>query len=204
MKNDTAKIAFGGGCHWCTEAVFQQLKGVIRVEQGFVASVNEYQSFSEAVIVHFNPSIIPLKILVEIHLYTHKSTSNHSMRSKYRSAIYYFTDEEKPDQSYGGGWDGRLYISHYHAGLWIVDIETLMLEAKNPNLNRTEVHSVSTIGYHLPHGQDGTPLSSSYYDFGWTPFIWAAEYHNGYVYLSCITTGLYIVQLDIDKPYHVG
>ena len=109
-----------------------------------------------------------------------------------------------PDQSLGGNWDGRIYLSSYHAGLWVVDIETLMLEAKNTNLNRTEVHSVSTIGYHLPHGQDGTPLSSSYYDFGWTPFIWAAEYHNGYVYLSCITTGLYIVQLDIDKPYHVS
>ena len=109
-----------------------------------------------------------------------------------------------PDQSLGGNWDGRIYLSSYHAGLWVVDIETLMLEAKNPNLNRTEVHSVSTIGYHLPHGQDGTPLSSSYYDFGWTPFIWAAEYHNGYVYLSCITTGLYIVQLDIDEPYHIS
>ena len=109
-----------------------------------------------------------------------------------------------PDQSLGGNWDGRIYLSSYHAGLWIVDIETLMLEALNPDLNRTEVHSASTIGYHLPHGQDGIPLSSSYYDFGWTPFIWAAEYHNGYTYLSCITTGLYIVQLDIDKPYHVS
>tara|TARA_B100001250_G_scaffold62946_1_gene49418 strand:- start:249 stop:1991 length:1743 start_codon:yes stop_codon:yes gene_type:complete len=109
-----------------------------------------------------------------------------------------------PDQSLGGNWDGRIYLSSYHAGLWIIDIETLMLEARNPDLNRTEVHSLSTIGYHLPHGQDGIPLSSSYYDFGWTPFIWAAEYHNGYTYLSCITTGLYIVQLDIDKPYHVG
>jgi hypothetical protein len=109
-----------------------------------------------------------------------------------------------PDQSLGGNWDGRIYLSSYHAGLWIVDIETLMLEALNPDLNRTEVHSVSTIGYHLPHGQDGIPLSSSYYDFGWTPFIWAAEYHNGYTYLSCITTGLYIVQLDIDKPYQVS
>ena len=108
-----------------------------------------------------------------------------------------------PDQSLGGNWDGRIYLSSYHAGLWIIDIETLMLEARNPDLNRTEVHSLSTIGYHLPHGQDGIPLSSSYYDFGWTPFIWAAEYHNGYTYLSCIT-GLYIVQLDIDKPYHVG
>lgn len=109
-----------------------------------------------------------------------------------------------PDQSLGGNWDGRIYLSSYHAGLWIIDIETLMLEGRNSELNRTEVHSVSTIGYHLPHGQDGIPLSSSYYDFGWTPFIWAAEYHNGYTYLSCITTGLYIVQLDIDKPYHVS
>jgi|TARA_B110000914_G_scaffold223577_1_gene239366 hypothetical protein len=109
-----------------------------------------------------------------------------------------------PDQSLGGNWDGRIYLSSYHAGLWIIDIETLMLEGKNPDKNRTEVHSVSTIGYHIPHGQDGTPLDSSYYDFGWTPFIWAAEYHNGYTYLSCITTGLYIVQLDIDKPYHVS
>ena len=109
-----------------------------------------------------------------------------------------------PDQSLGGNWDGRIYLSSYHAGLWIIDIETLMLEGKNSDLNRTEVHSASTIGYHIPHGQDWSPLSSSYYDFGWTPFIWAAEYHNGYTYLSCITTGLYIVQLDIDKPYHTS
>ncbi len=115
--------------------------------------------------------------------------------------IFPTNSAEFPDQSLGGNWDGRIYLSSYHAGLWIIDIETLMLEGKNPDSNRTEVNSASTIGYHIPHGQDGTPLSSSYYDFGWTPFIWAAEYHNGYTYLSCITTGLYIVQLDIDKPY---
>jgi hypothetical protein len=116
------------------------------------------------------------------------------------------TDSELglPDQSLGGNWDGRIYLSSYHAGLWIIDIETLMLEGKNPDANRTEVNFASTIGYHIPHGQDGTPLSSSYYEFGWTPFIWAAEYHNGYTYLSCITTGLYIVQLDIDQPYHIS
>jgi len=115
--------------------------------------------------------------------------------------IFPTNSAEFPDQSLGGDWDGRIYLSSYHAGLWIIDIETLMLEGKDPNSNRTDVHSASTIGYHLHHGQDGIPLSSSYYDFGWTPFIWAAEYHNGYTYLSCITTGLYIVQLDIDKPY---
>ncbi|WP_239985844.1 MULTISPECIES: peptide-methionine (S)-S-oxide reductase [Arenibacter] len=84
------KIAFGGGCHWCTEAVYQSLKGVEMVEQGFVASKGEESSFSEAVIVHYDPKSIALEDLILIHLHTHKSTSNHSMRSKYRSAIYTF------------------------------------------------------------------------------------------------------------------
>lgn len=88
------KIAFGGGCHWCTEAVFQSLKGIEKVEQGFVASTGSDNSFSEAIIVYFDPSVIPLKILIEIHLYTHKSTSQHSMRGKYRSAIYVFSDTQ--------------------------------------------------------------------------------------------------------------
>ncbi|WP_179336708.1 peptide-methionine (S)-S-oxide reductase [Winogradskyella ludwigii] len=88
------KIAFGGGCHWCTEAVFQSLNGVTKVAQGFVASTNENSSFSEAVIVHYNTDIISLQTLIEIHLHTHKSTSAHSMREKYRSAIYSFSDEQ--------------------------------------------------------------------------------------------------------------
>jgi peptide-methionine (S)-S-oxide reductase len=88
------KIGFGGGCHWCTEAVFQSLIGVIKVEQGWIASFGESSAFSEAVIVHFDPLLIPLKVLVEIHLNTHNSTSNHSMRTKYRSAIYVFDKNE--------------------------------------------------------------------------------------------------------------
>ena len=67
------KIALGGGCHWCTEAVFQSLKGVEKVNQGYVASTGENNWFSEAVIVHFNDEIITLKTLIEIHLHTHKS-----------------------------------------------------------------------------------------------------------------------------------
>ena len=88
------KIAFGGGCHWCTEAVFQSLKGVKLVEQGYVASIKENNTFSEAVIVHFDSNSISLKTLIEIHLHTHKSTSDHSMRNKYRSAIYTFSEEQ--------------------------------------------------------------------------------------------------------------
>ena len=89
------KIAFGGGCHWCTEAVFQSLIGVNKVEQGFIASTNENNTFSEAIIVHFNPDQITLEVLTEIHLLTHKSTSQHSMRRKYRSAIYVFSKKQK-------------------------------------------------------------------------------------------------------------
>ena len=105
-----------------------------------------------------------------------------------------------PDNSHGGTWDGRIYLGSYHSGLWIIDIESLMV-AGLENGNKTDAHEDSTIGYHLPHGVDGAPLDSAYYDFGWTPFIWAAEYHEGYTYLSCITTGLYIIQLDLDSPY---
>lgn len=90
------RIAFGGGCHWCTEAIFQSLKGVEKVEQGYVSSVGKNSSFSEAVIVHYNDGIL-IKNLIEIHLHTHKSTSNHTMREKYRSAIYTFSVKQKKE-----------------------------------------------------------------------------------------------------------
>ena len=107
-----------------------------------------------------------------------------------------------PDNSHGGAWDGRIYLGSYHAGLWVMDIETLMAAGLEDG-NKSDTHMAATVGYHLSHGADGEPLDSAYYDFGWTPFIWAAEYHEGYTYLSCITTGLYIVQLDIDRPYGI-
>ena len=94
MIEEISKVAFGGGCHWCTEAVFQSLKGVEKVEQGYVSSTKENCGFSEAVIVRFNRKCITLHTLIEIHLLTHKSSSNHSMREKYRSAIYAFDDPQ--------------------------------------------------------------------------------------------------------------
>lgn len=95
MLQKPNKIALGGGCHWCTEAVFQSVIGVLKVEQGYVASTGRSYTFSEAVIVYFNLENISLKKLIEIHLHTHKSTSNHSMRTKYRSAVYVFSKEQK-------------------------------------------------------------------------------------------------------------
>ena len=89
------KIGLGGGCHWCTEAVFASLKGIQNVEQGWIASKPPQDWFSEAVLVHFDPAVITLKDLVEIHLHTHASTSHHSMRHKYRSAVYVFDEEDR-------------------------------------------------------------------------------------------------------------
>jgi len=85
----TNKIGLGGGCHWCTEGIFQSLKGVLKVQQGWIASSQPNSAFSEAIIVEYDAQQIPLAVLIEIHLHTHSSTSSHSMRKKYRSAVYY-------------------------------------------------------------------------------------------------------------------
>ena len=92
------RIAFGGGCHWCTEAIFQQLRGVSQVEQGWVSSTHpQANTPSEAVIVHFDPTTISLDTLTEIHLFTHNATSSHNFRQKYRSAVYTFLDVQEKD-----------------------------------------------------------------------------------------------------------
>ncbi|MCF0065675.1 peptide-methionine (S)-S-oxide reductase [Dyadobacter chenwenxiniae] len=90
----TNKIGFGGSCHWCTEAIFQSLKGVIKVSQGWIEPGDHSGGFSEAVIVEFEPDMISIEKLIEIHLHTHSCTSQHSMRSKYRSAVYTFNDDQ--------------------------------------------------------------------------------------------------------------
>jgi len=91
------RIGFGGGCHWCTEAIFQALRGVHQVEQGFIRSIPPQQSWSEAVIVQFDTAVIDLPTLIEVHVRTHSATSNHSMRRKYRSAVYTFSGEQAAD-----------------------------------------------------------------------------------------------------------
>jgi peptide-methionine (S)-S-oxide reductase len=92
-----ARAAFGGGCHWCTEGVFQALRGVAQVDQGFVRSDAPADTWSEGVIVTFDPSVIPLATLSEVHLRTHSATRARSPRSKYRSAIYLFEDSQRAE-----------------------------------------------------------------------------------------------------------
>lgn len=88
------KAGFGGGCHWCTEAVFAALTGVNSVRQGWISSNGEDTALSEGVLIEFDTRKIDFAVLIAIHLHTHSATSHHSMRGKYRSAVYTFSDED--------------------------------------------------------------------------------------------------------------
>lgn len=89
------EIGLGGGCHWCTEGIFQMLKGVLQVDQGYILSDAPSDTWAEAIIIHFDPSAIALPILIEVHLRTHAASKPFVAESKYRSAIYVFNDKQK-------------------------------------------------------------------------------------------------------------
>ncbi len=84
------KVGFGGGCHWCTEGVFQALRGVLHVDQGFIQSDAPWDAWAEGVVVSFDPMIIGLATLAEVHLRTHSANTSYSPNGRYRSAIYAF------------------------------------------------------------------------------------------------------------------
>ncbi len=68
--------------------MFQSLRGVTEVAQGFIASDAPHDGFSEAVAVSWDPAAIRFEDLIAVHLATHSSTARHRMRDKYRSAVY--------------------------------------------------------------------------------------------------------------------
>ena len=61
---------------------------MLSVSQGFLKSHSPNHLYSEAVLIQYDENIISLAKLIEIHLRTHASSSQHSMRKKYRSALY--------------------------------------------------------------------------------------------------------------------
>jgi peptide-methionine (S)-S-oxide reductase len=98
-----------GGCFWCTEAVFQRLKGVHKVVSGYTASKVDHPSYAqvctgttgaaEAIQITYDPSIISYETLLEIFWHLHDPTTlnrqGNDVGTQYRSAIFYHNDEQK-------------------------------------------------------------------------------------------------------------
>jgi peptide-methionine (S)-S-oxide reductase len=102
-------ITLGGGCFWCTEAVFEQLKGVESVESGYSGGAvpnPTYEQVStgdtghaEVSQITFDPQIIPLKTILRVFFTVHNPTTlnqqGNDVGTQYRSVIFYRNDEQK-------------------------------------------------------------------------------------------------------------
>lgn len=100
---------FGGGCFWCTEAVFQMLKGVSNVESGYAGgktSTPSYEQVSsgdtghaEVIRVTYDPSVISYEDLLTVFFGSHDPTTPNrqgaDVGEQYRSIILYGTEDEK-------------------------------------------------------------------------------------------------------------
>ena len=100
---------FAAGCFWCTEAVFQRVKGVIEVESGYSGGSVPNPSYeavctgqtghAECTQITFDPKIITYKQLLEIFWKTHDPTTlnrqGNDTGTQYRSAIFYHNQEQK-------------------------------------------------------------------------------------------------------------
>ncbi len=100
---------FAAGCFWCTEAVFQRLKGVVKIESGYSggsvpnptyeAVCTGQTGHAECTQITFDPKIISFKELLEVFWKTHDPTTlnrqGNDVGTQYRSAIFYHSDEQK-------------------------------------------------------------------------------------------------------------
>lgn len=111
-KTDTA--TFGTGCFWCTEAIFEQLNGVVKVTSGYIGGAKENPTYeevcsgatghAEAVQIVYEPSKITYDELLEVFFQVHDPTSLNrqgaDVGTQYRSAIFYHTPEQKEKAQY--------------------------------------------------------------------------------------------------------
>ena len=107
LNLDTA--TFGAGCFWCVEAVFQQMKGVHKVESGYAGGFIDNPTYkqvcsgqtghAEVARIWFDSSIISYETLLEIFWHSHDPTTLNRQGAdegtQYRSVIYYHNDEQK-------------------------------------------------------------------------------------------------------------
>ena len=100
---------FGAGCFWCTEAVFQQLKGIQSVVSGYSGGHIDNPTYKEVVTgttghaeatqITFDPEVISYKELLEVFFTTHDPTTlnrqGNDVGTQYRSVIFYHSEEQK-------------------------------------------------------------------------------------------------------------
>ncbi len=100
---------FGGGCFWCTEAVFQMLRGVIAVAPGYAGGTIANPTYeqvctgrtghAEVIRIEYDPKQISFTELLTVFFATHDPTTlnrqGNDVGTQYRSAIFYTSDEQK-------------------------------------------------------------------------------------------------------------
>lgn len=105
------KAVFGGGCFWCTEAVFKMLKGVSEVYPGYAGGTVPNPTYeqvctgdtghAEVVVVEYNPSVIAYRDLLTVFFGSHNPTGKNrqgaDVGTQYRSVIFYTTEKQKEE-----------------------------------------------------------------------------------------------------------
>ncbi|MDE2078838.1 MAG: peptide-methionine (S)-S-oxide reductase MsrA [Patescibacteria group bacterium] len=107
-----SKIAvFGGGCFWCTEAVFKMLRGVSSVEPGYAGGHTENPTYyqvsngdtghAEVIKIEYDPAQVAYRDLLTVFFATHDATQvnrqGNDVGTQYRSLILYADDEQKKE-----------------------------------------------------------------------------------------------------------
>lgn len=107
MQTEIATLA--GGCFWCTEAVFEQIKGVNKVISGYTGGTFKNPTYAEissgktnhaeAIQIEFNPEIVTYSDLLSIFFATHNPTTLNrqgaDIGTQYRSEIFYHSEYQK-------------------------------------------------------------------------------------------------------------
>lgn len=104
-------IVFGGGCFWCTEAIFKRLRGIISVDPGYAGGNTENPTYgevskgdtghAEVIKIEYNPDTISLNNLLTVFFATHdpttKNRQGNDIGEQYRSIILYTTEEQREE-----------------------------------------------------------------------------------------------------------
>lgn len=109
MGRITETSVFGGGCFWCTEAMFRELKGVVSATSGYAGGVMKKPSYeavssgstghAEVIQVQYDPAVISYEKLLEVFFSMHDPTTpnqqGNDVGEQYRSVIFYTTEQQR-------------------------------------------------------------------------------------------------------------